>query len=351
LKRAVRRKNMSLMEIRKRIDFIDSKILKLLNDRMEQVLMAKKFKSKIEDRKREKEVFERIRENLTGLINAEFIERIYTEIIKESKELQQGDYKLIAFQGEHGAYGDVVPVPCTQFAEVFEGVKSGLYDLGIVPVENTLGGSVEQVNHLLINTDLNVVGAVELPIHLCLLALPGTDHREIRTVYSHPQALAQARQFLSRNKLDPVQYYDTAGAARMLSEERPKGSAAIASKLCAELYHLEIIKEDIEDLERNMTRFLVVSREENEEEGNKCSVVFSTEHKAGTLFRVLEEFARGNINLTRIESVPSEPGNYAFFVDFMGATKDANVVEALEKVKGITTHFKLIGCYKERKVS
>jgi len=351
---------MSLMEIRKKIDFIDSKMLKLLNDRMELVLMAKKFKSQIEDRQREKEVFERIRKNLTGLINADFIEKIYTEIIKESKALQRQDYKLIAFQGEHGAYGDVasrawdsdlVPVPCSQFAEVFEGVKSGLFDFGIVPVENTLGGSVEQVNHLLINTDLNVVGAVELPIHLCLLALPGTDHREIRNVYSHPQAIAQSRQFLSRNKLDPVQYYDTAGAARMLAEERPKGSAAIASKLCAELYHLEIIKEDIEDLERNMTRFLVVSREENKEEGDKCSVVFSTEHKAGTLFRVLEEFAQENINLTRIESIPNEPGNYAFFVDFMGASKDENVVKALEKVKGITTHFRLIGCYMERKVA
>jgi prephenate dehydratase/chorismate mutase/prephenate dehydratase len=347
------------MEIRKKIDFIDSKILKLLNDRMELVLMAKKFKSQIEDRQREKEVFERIRKNLTGLINAEFIEKIYSEIIKESKELQGQDYRLIAFQGEHGAYGDVasrawsselVPVPCNQFAEVFEGVKNGLYDYGIVPVENTLGGSVEQVNQLLINTDLHVAGAVELPVHLCLLALPGTDHREIRTVYSHPQALAQSRQFLSRNNLDPVQYYDTAGAARMLAEERPKGSAAIASKLCAELYNLEIIKEDIEDLERNMTRFLVVSKEEIKEKGDKCSVVFSTEHKAGTLFRVLEEFARENINLTRIESIPNEPGNYAFFLDFMGSSKDENVVDALKKVKDITTHFKLIGCYKEQKL-
>jgi len=350
---------MSLMEIRKKIDFIDSKILKLLNDRMELVLMAKKFKAQIEDQQREKEVFDRIRKNLTGLINADFIERIYKEIIKESKALQRQDHKLIAFQGEHGAYGDVaarawssdlVPVPCSEFAEVFEGVGSGLYDYGIVPVENTLGGSVEQVNHLLINTDLNVVGAVELPVHLCLLAVPGTDHREIRSVYSHPQALAQARRFLSRNKLDPMQYYDTAGAARMLAEERPKGSAAIASSLCAELYHLEIIKEGIEDLERNMTRFLVISKEEDKEGGNKCSVVFSTEHKAGTLFRVLEEFARENINLTRIESIPNEPGNYAFFVDFVGSSKDKNVVEALEKVKGITTHFKLIGCYKERQV-
>jgi prephenate dehydratase/chorismate mutase len=351
---------MSLKEIRKNIDLIDSKILKLLNDRMELVLMAKKFKSQIEDSEREKDLLDRVRKNLTGLINAEFIERVYTEIIEESKNLQQNDYRLIAFQGEHGAYGevasrewnsDLVPVPCSQFAEVFEGVKSGLYDYGIVPVENTLGGAVDQVNQLLINTDLNVVGAVELPIHLCLLALPGTDHREIRTVYSHPQALAQSRHFLSRNKIDPVQYYDTAGAANMLAEQRPKGSAAIASKLCAKFYHLEIVKEDIEDLDRNMTRFLVLSKEENKEEGDKCSVIFSTEHKAGTLFGVLEVFARENINLTRIESIPNEPGNYAFFLDFIGSNKEDKVVKALDKAKEITTNFKLMGCYKERKVA
>jgi prephenate dehydratase/chorismate mutase/prephenate dehydratase len=350
---------MNLKEIRKNIDVLDSKILKLLNGRMELALMAKKSKSQIEDREREKEVLDRIRRNSTGLINAEFIEKIYIEIIKESKHLQRKDYKLIAFQGEHGAYGEaasrewnsgLIPMPCGEFAEVFEGVTSGLYDYGIVPVENTLGGVVGQVNELLIHTDLNVVGAVELPIHLCLLTLPGTDHREIRAVYSHPQALAQCRHFLARNKLDPVQYYDTAGAARMLVEERPKGSAAIASKLSAQLYDLEIMKEDIEDLDRNMTRFLVLSKEENREEGNKCSIIFSTEHKAGTLFRVLEVFARENINLTRIESIPDEPGNYAFFLDFMGSNKDESVVRALEEVEEITRNFKLMGCYKERKV-
>ena len=244
---------------------------------------------------------------------------------------------------------DLVPVPCSEFAKVFEGVESGLYDYGIVPVENTLGGSVEQVNRLLINTQLHVVGAVALPVHLCLLAVPGTDHREIRTVYSHPQALAQSRNFLSRNKLEPVPYHDTAGAAKMLAEERPKGSAAIASKVSAELYALEIIKEDIEDLESNMTRFLVLSQGENKEEGNKCSVVFSTEHKAGTLFRVLQVFAMENINLTRIESIPSEPGNYTFFLDFMGSDRDDTVVKAVHRVKEITTGFKMLGCYKERK--
>jgi len=110
------------------------------------------------------------------------------------------------------------------------------------------------------------------------------------------------------------------------------------------------MKEDIEDLDRNMTRFLVLSREENREEGDKCSIIFSTEHKAGTLFRVLEVFARENINLTRIESIPHEPGNYAFFMDFMGSNREDRVVKALGEVKKITTNLKLVGCYKEKKV-
>jgi prephenate dehydratase/chorismate mutase/prephenate dehydratase len=321
--------------------------------------MAKKFKRRTTDTQREKEILNRIRTSLTGLINAGFIEKIYMEIIKESKNLQQKDYKLIGFQGEHGAFGEVasrewnyelIPVSCSKFAEVFEGTESEPYDYGIVPVENTLGGVVGEVNELLINTKLHVVGAIELPIHLCLLALPGTDHREIRTAYSHPQALAQCRHFLARNKLEPVQFHDTAGAARMLAEKELKSSAAIASKLSAELYGLEIIKEHIEDLERNMTRFLVLSKEENREGGNKCSIIFSTEHKAGTLFSVLEVFARESINLTRIESIPNEPGNYAFFLDFIGSNKDEKVLKALEEVKDITINFKLMGCYKERKV-
>jgi prephenate dehydratase len=136
----------------------------------------------------------------------------------------------------------------------------------------------------------------------------------------------------------------------MLAEKELKSSAAIASKLSAELYGLEIIKEHIEDLERNMTRFLVLSKEENREGGNKCSIIFSTEHKAGTLFSVLEVFARESINLTRIESIPNEPGNYAFFLDFIGSNKDEKVLKALEEVKDITINFKLMGCYKERKV-
>lgn len=351
---------MGLKEIRKKIDLLDSRILKLLGDRMGLALMAKKYKPQIEDKQREAELLDRITKKSTGLVHAEFIEKVYTDIIEESKKLQEEDCKLIAFQGEHGAYSEVaarewdssfIPVPCREFAHVFEGVESGLYDYGIIPVENTLGGVVVQVNELTINTALNVVGAVELPIHLCLLALPGTDHREIRTVYSHSQALTQCRQFLVRNRLEAVQYYDTAGAAKMLSETAPKTSAAVGSKLSAELYGLEIIKENIEDLDKNMTRFLVFSKEESSEEGEKCSVIFSTEHKAGTLFRVLQVFAEESINLTRIESIPKGAGDYVFFLDFVGSNKDDKVAEAISQVKEITTSFRLMGCYKERKVA
>ncbi|MFC1533996.1 bifunctional chorismate mutase/prephenate dehydratase [Thermodesulfobacteriota bacterium] len=348
---------MSLKEIRKRIDLLDSGILKALNDRMELALMAKKFKSNIEDSVREKELLDRIRRNSTGLINAEFVEKIYIEIINESKALQKKDHNLIAFYGEHGAYGEVasrewnsdwVPVPCKEFASVFEGVKTGNYDYGIVPVENTLGGVVGEVNELLVSTDLYVIGAVELPIYLCLLILPGTDHREIHTVYSNSQVLAQCRNFLMRNSLEPVQHYDSAGAAKMLAEKTPKSSAVIASKLSAEIYDLEIIKEDIDDFDKNVTRFLVLSKEENKEEGDKCSIIFSIEHRAGSLFSVLEVFARENINLTRIGSIQSSMGSYAFFLDFLGSSRDKNIIKVIKNVEKVTTDFRFMGCYKER---
>ena len=223
----------------------------------------------------------------------------------------------------------------------------GSFDFGIVPVENTLGGVVSQVNQLILNTELFVSGAVELSIHHCLLGLSGADHRELRIVYSHYQALEQCHHFLVRNKLEPAPYYDTAGAAKMLAEKAPKATAVIASNLCAELYNLEIIKENIEDFTRNKTRFLVFAKKENTTPGSKCSIIFSTEHKAGTLFRVLEVFARKNLNLTRIESIPNQLGSFVFFLDFEGSRDDDNVVTALEDVKKITTRFRMMGFYDE----
>lgn len=347
---------MTLQEIRKKLDKIDFQLLKLLNSRMELGLETKKFKKSVEDSQREAEVLEKIRNRSSALIAPQFCEKLFKEIISESKKLQSRNYKLIGYQGEHGAYGEVaarlwknelVPIACTEFTEVFEGVDSGLYDYGIVPVENTLGGVVSQVNQLILKTNLYVVGAITLPIHHCLLAIAGTDYRELRAVYSHYQALEQCHHFIARNNLEPIPFYDTAGAAKMIAEKGPTASAAIASNLCAELYDLEIIKENIEDFDQNITRFLVFAKEENKDKGSKCSIVFSTEHKAGTLFSALEVFAKKNINLTRIESIPNLQGSFAFFLDFVGSKDDAAVTTALEEVEKITSNFRLMGCYNE----
>ncbi len=348
---------MKLEEIRNTIDQIDSKILKLLNDRMEQALLANKFKSKIEDTAREEEIFDRIKHTPNLLLESDFTEDLYKLIIAWSKKLQAKEHQVIGFQGEHGAYSEdaarrwnrnLLTIPCTTFNGVFEGVNSGMFDYGVVPVENTLGGIVGPVNELLINTELHIVGAVDMPIHHSLMMLPGTDHREIREVYSHSQALSQCRRFLSRNNLLPVPFYDTAGAARMLTEKKPRATACIAGKLAAELYRLEILKENVEDSDINRTRFLILAKEKNKMEGNKCSITFTTEHKSGTLFNTLEIFAKKGINLTRIESIPTEPGHYSFFLDFDGSENDEVIREALSLAEGATSGLKLLGCYCEK---
>ena len=349
---------MSLDDIKKKLDKIDFQILKLLNTRMELDLKSKKIGKLLEDSQLTADVIEKIRIQSGALITPQFCEKLFKDIITESKKLQSKGYQLIGFQGDHGAYSEVaskiwkknlIPIPCNEFTEVFSGVTSGLFDFGIVPVENTLGGVVSQVNQLILNADIYVVGAIELSIHHCLLGLPGADHRELRVVYSHYQALEQCHHFLLRNKLEPIPYYDTAGAAKMLAETAPKMAAAIASKPCAKLYNLEIIKENIEDFNQNKTRFLVFAKKENKAAGSKCSIIFSTEHKAGTLFRVLEVFASKGLNLTRIESIPNQLGSFVFFLDFEGSREDGNVVKALEEVKKITTRFRLMGFYNESK--
>jgi prephenate dehydratase len=130
----------------------------------------------------------------------------------------------------------------------------------------------------------------------------------------------------------------------------PKASAVIAGKLVAEIYNLEIIKEDIDDFERNTTRFLILSKTESEENGDKCSIVFSAEHKAGTLFSVLEIFAGEDINLTRIGSIPGGQGDYIFFLDFLGSNRDDKIIKVLQDVQFITTYFRFLGCYQEKTI-
>lgn len=347
---------MDLKEIRRNIDAIDYEIMKLLNRRMEHALRVKRLKDAVIDPEREQEVLEQVRSCATNVIEPDFAEQLYRVIIEESRRIQGKELLLIGFQGEHGAYSEVaakayqpglVPLPCATFHEVFEQTATGQLDLGIVPVENSLEGAVIEVNDLLVQTDLRIVGEIRIPIHHCLLALPEQDYRDLRTVYSHPQALGQCRSFIARHHLEARPFYDTAGAAIMLREQRPPATAVIASRLCADLYQLEILQENIEDDDSNTTRFIVLSKNIRVEHGNKCSIIFSAAHRPGGLFSVLKVLADANINMTRIESRPMrhDPGVYVFFVDFQGSGQDDYVKSALEAIEKQTTAFRFLGCY------
>jgi prephenate dehydratase/chorismate mutase/prephenate dehydratase len=347
---------MDLKEIRKSIDAIDYEIVELLNRRTEQALRLKRLKNQVAEPKREQEVLEHVLSYSRNVLDPVFIEQFYRIIIEESKRIQAKELRLIGFQGEHGAFSDVaagsyggalVSIPCATFHDVFRQVESGQLDFGIVPVENSLEGAVTEVNDLLVETSLRTVGEVKMPIHHCLLALPDQDYRDLRVVYSHPQALGQCRGFIERHKLEARPYYDTAGAAIMLRQQRPASTAAIASRLCADLYHLAIIKENIEDNDSNTTRFLVLSKEAYPEEGNKCSIIFSVSHRPGGLFSVLRILSDADINMTRIESRPlrNDPGRYAFFVDFEGSDRDERVKKVLVDIENASTNFKFLGCY------
>lgn len=347
---------MKIDQIHRKIDKIDRELLVLLQERMGLSLRAGKFTQTESDPSRENGMMARAERLNLDLVERSFAGQLLETIINETKRLQDEHRALVAFQGEHGAYGEVAArkllpegafIPCMEFIDVFRGVEEGHLDFGVVPVENSLEGAVTQVNDLLTTTELKVVGETNVPVHHCLLATEDTDYREIRVVYSHPQALAQCRGFLMRNKLEPRPYYDTAGAAKMLARENPKASAAIASSLCADLYDLVIIKEGIEDGHSNSTRFLQLSRQACSEKGDKTSIIFAVPHEAGKLYAALSLFADAGINLTRIASMPlrSEPSNYSFFLDFEGSDQDEKILQVMDKMKELTIRFKLLGSY------
>ncbi|MFH0799268.1 MAG: prephenate dehydratase domain-containing protein [Pseudomonadota bacterium] len=350
---------MNLAEIRKEIDHVDLRILKLLNERMERVLIANKFKAAIDDPNREKNILDGVRRHSGMILEPRSCEILFKEIMKISKRLQAKDHRLIAFRGEHGNYNELaatqwkdnlIPIPCREYEDVFEGISSMYYDYGIVPMENTLDGYVGPSVDLLMGTNLFAADSVQMPIHHCLLAIPGTDHREIRIVYSHPHILSQCRRFLSRNKLVPKPYHDSGAAAKWLAEEAPGDSAVISSKFAANLYNLEILKENIEDIKANKTRFLVFSRNKNQKPNSKNSIIISTDDKTTTLLRILECFVKEGVNLTSVESIPRQLGKHTFMLDFIDSGKDGKVSKVINRVKKMTIDFKYLGSYNEVEV-
>jgi prephenate dehydratase len=269
-----------------------------------------------------------------------------------------GSIHTVAFQGEPGAYSqeavyqhfgpNVTTLPSRTFDDIFKAVEDGRATLGLLPVENSQAGSINQAYDLLLDHDLRVVGEVKLRVRHCLLAPPGISAAGIRRVHSHPQALAQCDRYLRNRGWEPVPAYDTAGAAAELAQSKEPGAAAIASALAGKTYGLDVLDMGIEDSPDNTTRFFLLGREEPPPgKVNKTSIVFATMNTPGALYNVMGEFASRGINLSKIESRPrrNRPWQYVFYVDLDGHWQDAVVNRALLGLLTRTAFLKLLGSY------
>jgi prephenate dehydratase len=264
----------------------------------------------------------------------------------------------IAFQGEPGAYSEAAAlrfsdhadvVPCESFEDVFAAVASGRASHGILPVENSIGGSIHRNFDLLLEHDLPIVGEVTLPITHNLMALPGTALGDVKRILSHPQALAQCERFLrGMSGVSVEATYDTAGSAKLVKEQRLADAAAIASERAANVFGLEILRAEIQDYSDNITRFLLISRTgETGEQVDKTTVVFSLPNEPGSLFKALSVFALRDIDLTKIESRPirGRPWEYLFYVDIPIGRHDLRCARALVHLAEFARSMRTLGSY------
>jgi prephenate dehydratase len=271
-----------------------------------------------------------------------------------------------AFQGARGAFSEDAArqllgsgfetIPCRTFEEMFEAVSTGAADCAVVPIENSLAGSVHKNYDLLMEHDLTILGETNVRIVHHLIAPRGIALSEVRRVHSHPVALAQCEKFLRAHpEIEVAPAYDTAGSVKMIVESGSKDEAAIAGATAAEVYGAEIIAESIEDNAQNFTRFLLLARPEHADSiktvsnnsQRKTSIVFRVANKPGGLFRSLAAFALRDIDLTKIESRPIEgrPWEYSFYLDLIGDQHEQHVERALANLEELAESVRVLGSY------
>jgi prephenate dehydratase len=276
----------------------------------------------------------------------------------------------VAFQGERGAFseeaahrilGDAIdPCPQREFDQMFESVIRDETDCAVVPIENTLAGSVIRNYDLLVDNDLQIIGEVVLRVAHNLIAPKGTQLASVRRIYSHPVALAQCEDFLRKLRsevptLEVLPAYDTAGAVKMVVENRRRDEAAIASRIAAATYRAQILAAGIESNPQNFTRFFIMVRPDRRKvirlkhrsKVLKTSIVFRTTNKPGALFHALEAFAKGKIDLTKIESRPivGRPWEYSFYLDFLGDRNTPAARRALASLTHVAESLRIFGTY------
>ena len=263
----------------------------------------------------------------------------------------------VAFQGEPGAYseqavfnyhGQVETLPCESFDAVFHAVNADACTSALIPIENSLAGSIHQNYDLLLRNNLHIVGEYFLRVRHCLIVNPGVTKTEIKKAISHPQALGQCAGYLQSHGIKAEQVYDTAGSVKMLKESGARDTAAIASRRAAELYGMQILEEGIEDNPENFTRFLAIRSEAVVPESeSKTSIVFTLKNQPGALFKAMSVFALRDIDLTKIESRPlqGKPWEYLFYIDLIGAAHEETVKRALDHLGEYAVTLRVLGSY------
>lgn len=347
---------MTIEELRKRIDQIDTELVELLNARAQVVVEIGKLKGKgpIYMPHREKEVLERVAKANKGPLPDKTLYAIWREMMSGSFFLERP--MRVSYLGPAGSFSHTAAVrkfgqsieyeALTSIRGIFDEVARGHCDLGIVPVENSAGGGVIETLDAFIDTSVVICAEISMPIHNNLMA--NCSLGEVEKVYSKLEVFTQCRKWLSstfkEEKTIPVA--STARAAQMAAEE--PFTAAIGSEIAAEIYGLKIICENIEDDANNVTRFLAISKTDARASGNdKTSILFSTAHKAGALADVLAVFKDRGVNLTNIESRPSRKRQreYYFFVDCLGHRTDKKLTDCLDEVRMHCMQLSVLGSY------
>lgn len=267
----------------------------------------------------------------------------------------------ISFQGEPGAnsdtacrnmFPDMEPLPCPTFEDAFNAVESGKADLAMIPIENTIAGRVADIHHLLPESKLHIVGEYFLPIHFQLMVLPGVKREEIKTVHSHIHALGQCRKYIRKNGWKGVVAGDTAGAAKLVSEVKDRTMAALAPRLAADLYGLDILEENVEDTDTNVTRFVVLTKKKDWVErptpdaGMMTTFIFRVRNVPAALYKAMGGFATNGVNMTKLESY--QLGAFTatlFYADIEGHPDDPGVKNALEELRFFSREVRILGVY------
>ncbi|MEW6674236.1 MAG: prephenate dehydratase [Thermodesulfobacteriota bacterium] len=345
--------------LRRDIDKIDEQILDLINQRLLLAREIGKIKAKngelMVDGARESTLIKRLLSLNNGPLSRHALQHVFTEVIAAAREIQSP--QRVAYLGPEATFTHIAAVnhfgrsmtfaPQGSIRDVFSEVEKGASHYGVVPVENSIEGAVNYTLDLFFESELKICAEIYYAISHDLLSVD-SNLSDIRRIYSHPHAFAQCRKWLEKKlpRAALVECSSTAEAARKASGE--KGAAAIASKEAAQSYKLEVLASRIEDVSRNVTRFLVIGKDAIRRTGaDKTSIMFVTAHVPGALFRVLKPIADADINMVKLESRPSKHENwsYFFFADLEGHISDPKVKETLDDMKKLCLFMKLLGSY------